>query len=785
MDLMDVMDMMDGMAAPASFLLSRRRGVRRLGFQSADRADATGLRGEVANDLGYDASWPNSFHLDSICPTGGGNVAGVKIEIHQEQWTGGVAMIRLRNAMAGRDGATSRRDELGQFELWAAGKSGIRREKSRSVAKASAFAKAMVDRMAELRGCSRIFEMSLDGEKAWGKDGEVARERGNERVYTVDLWAQAQTIDRENMANENPSDQSRIAARLSCRAGGGQVLSRVVSILLALHLMALCQGAKAGGEPAQMLAEAKREFSIQNRYLNIPIKNGAPKRKVTTLVDGRVLVSNDIELADGQPDWWAFMDVSAWRGQTLTLEMDNLPADSKALKSVEQSDSIQGAENLYREPLRGQFHFSSRRGWNNDPNGLCYFRGEYHLFYQHNPYGWDWGNMHWGHAVSPDLVHWREIGDVLAPDHLGPMFSGSAVVDWNNSSGLGKSPGRPAQVLIYTAAGNPFVQCIASSTDGREFTKFSGNPVVPHIAGGNRDPKVMWYEPGKKWVMVLYVDLAGANTIHFLSSRNLKDWTVMSHIESFAECPDFFQLSVDGDPSNKKWVLTGASSEYMVGAFDGTTFIPETAKLPGHRGAGFYAAQTFSDIPPEDGRRIRIGWLQTVTPGMPFNQSMSLPMELKLTSTPDGPRLTWTPVKELQSLRHHTWTFAPTTLQAESGNPLAGVKAELVELQSEFEPGDASEVVFNVRGASIIYDAKKQEISVNDHRAPAPLRGGKQRLRIFCDRTALEVFASDGLTYVPLPFAPKADDLDLGVKVNTGSARFNSLEVHELKSAWE
>lgn len=285
--------------------------------------------------------------------------------------------------------------------------------------------------------------------------------------------------------------------------------------------------------------------------------------------------------------------------------------------------------------------------------------------------------------------------------------------------------------------------------------------------------------------MVLYVDLNGANTIHFLSSPNLKDWTVMSHIESFAECPDFFQLPIDGDASNKKWVLTGASSEYMVGAFDGTTFTPETAKLPGHRGTGFYAAQTFSDIPAEDGRRIRIGWLQTATPGMPFNQSMSIPMELKLAGTPEGPRLTWTPVKELQSLRSHTWTFAPTTLLPGSANPLVTAKAELVELQSEFEPGDAGEVVFHVRGASILFDAKKQEISVNDHRAPAPLRGGRQQLRIFCDRTALEVFASGGLTYVPLPFAPKADDLDLGVEVKSGSVKFNSLEVHELKSAWE
>jgi len=428
-------------------------------------------------------------------------------------------------------------------------------------------------------------------------------------------------------------------------------------------------GAREDDKPPLLLANVKREFRIEKRYLNLPIKNGATKRKVTTLVDGSVEVKNDIELADSEPDWWAFMDVSAWRGKSITLEVDALPEDSKALSSVEQSDSIKGAEGLYREPLRGQFHFSSRRGWNNDPNGLSFFKGEYHLFYQHNPYGHEWGNMHWGHAVSLDLVHWRAIGDALAPDDFGPMFSGSAVVDWLNTSGLGR-PGQPAQVLIYAAAGNPAVQCIASSTDGRNYTKFSGNPVVRQISPGNRDPKVFWHQPSKKWVMALYVELNGAHTIQFLSSPNLKDWTVMSRVEGFFECPDFFELTVDGEASKKKWVLTAASSEYMVGSFDGAIFTPETAKLPGHRGSGFYAAQTFSDIPANDGRRIQIGWLQTATPGMPFNESMTIPLELNLLGTPEGPRLTWKPVKELQSLRVRSWNFAPTTLMPESANLL-------------------------------------------------------------------------------------------------------------------
>jgi sucrose-6-phosphate hydrolase SacC (GH32 family) len=536
-------------------------------------------------------------------------------------------------------------------------------------------------------------------------------------------------------------------------------------------------------KPPGLLTHVKREFKIEQRYLNIPIKNGAPKRVVTTLVDGRVAVKNDIELAPAEPDWWAPMDVSAWRGQTVTLQVDKLPEDSTALSAIEPGDTITGAENLYREPLRGQFHFSPRRGWNNDPNGLVLFHGEYHLFFQHNPYGWPWGNMHWGHAVSRDLVHWRELSDALAPDELGTMFSGSAVVDWANTSGFGKA-GQPPVVLFYTAAGERFTQCLAHSTDGRHFTKFSGNPVVKQITGGNRDPKVLWHEPTKQWVMTLYVEANKVHTIHFLTSPNLKDWTVTSRTDGFFECPDFFELPVDGDAAKKKWVLTAASSEYMVGTFDGTKFTPETPKLPGHGGRGFYAAQTFSDIPASDGRRIQIGWFQTETKGMPFNQSMTIPLELRLTATTDGPRLTWTPVRELETLRTETHRFDAMSLKPGHQNPLDAVRAELVEVRAEFEPGDASEVVFNIRDAMVIYDPKKQELSVADHRAPAPLRDGKQRLTIYCDRTGLEVFASDGLTYMPMPFNTQPDRRRLFLEARGGAANITALRVHELRSAW-
>ena len=543
--------------------------------------------------------------------------------------------------------------------------------------------------------------------------------------------------------------------------------------------------------PPGILTDARREFSASKRYLHIPIKNGAPKRVVSVLVNGQTMVKNDIELANGAPDWWAWMDISAWKGQPLTLQVNKLPEDSTALSLIEQSDELKGAQDLYREPLRGQLHFSPRRGWNNDPNGMVYYRGEYHLFFQHNPYGWGWGNMHWGHAVSKDLVHWKELGDPLAPDRFGPMFSGSAVVDRANTSGLGQ-PAKPPVVLIYTAAGDPTVQCIASSTDGRQFTKFEGNPVLGQITSGNRDPKVFWHEPTQRWVMVLYVGLPGnKHTIQFFTSPNLRDWKLGSITEGVAgsnylfECPDFFELAVDGDPAQKKWVLAAANGEYAVGSFDGTRFTPEHSKLTGQRGRGFYAPQTFSDIPERDGRRIQIGWFQTETKGMPFNQSMTLPYELRLARTPEGPRLTFTPVKELASLRARSHRFTQVRLSGTNAdNPAQAIQGELLEVRAEIDPGTASEVAFTVRGSAIVFDARKQELSVNGQRVPAPLRDGRQRLTIYCDRTGLEVFASDGLTYVPMPFQPHPSDRFVTVSAIAGTATLSALEIHELKSIW-
>ena len=240
------------------------------------------------------------------------------------------------------------------------------------------------------------------------------------------------------------------------------------------------------------------------------------------------------------------------------------------------------AKRLYEEKYRPQFHFTAKRGWDNDPNGLVFYKGEYHLFFQHNPFGNQWGNMTWGHAVSPDLVHWTQLRNAIEPDRMGTIFSGSAVVDWENTASFQTGP-EETLVAIYTAAGGtspeskgqPFTQCIACSNDrGRTFTKYRANPVVPHMVGDNRDPKVVWHVPTRKWIMTLYLS---GNDYRFLASPDLKTWAKLHDITvpGCAECPDFFEMTVDGEPGVTKWVWTAANDKYLVGMFDGERFCPE------------------------------------------------------------------------------------------------------------------------------------------------------------------------------------------------------------------
>lgn len=272
-------------------------------------------------------------------------------------------------------------------------------------------------------------------------------------------------------------------------------------------------------------------LKITKKYINLPVSHQMDRKKMTFEVKGAPERNFVIRLADGKPDYWVFCDVSSWKGKTLRISYEG---ESAGLEKIYQDDVIAGQDSLYKEKNRPQFHFTTRRGWINDPNGLVYYEGEYHLFYQHNPYEREWENMTWGHAVSRDLVHWEELPDALHPDELGTIFSGSAVIDYDNTAGFNKK-GEPALVAAYTVD-NPEKQrqCIAYSLDrGRTFTKYEGNPVIDSKAKWNskdtRDPKVFWYAPGKHWVMVL--NERDGHSIY--NSSDLKNWEYKSHVTGF------------------------------------------------------------------------------------------------------------------------------------------------------------------------------------------------------------------------------------------------------------
>jgi len=548
------------------------------------------------------------------------------------------------------------------------------------------------------------------------------------------------------------------------------------------------QGIRAS--PIDSAGKKSISFEAQKKWLQIPVKNGAVKRDVELLVNGEKVRWFNVELADGQPDWFAYLDISDWKGKSMELILDSLSSTSHAFAPIIQSDQDSNANQLYAEEYRGQFHFSPKRGWNNDPNGLAYYNGEYHLFFQHNPYGVDWGNMHWGHAVSTDLVHWKEIGEALYPDKDGTMFSGGGVVDVNNTSGFGKEKNFPL-VLFYTAAENTWDQSLAYSVDGRTFNKI-GKPVVKKITDGNRDPKVIWHEPTKKWVMILYVTEEGdQHAMHFFTSKNMKDWTPSSIVKGgigddryLFECPEFFELEIEGANGEKKWVLTGANSEYAIGTFDGITFTPEIERLNGQVGRDFYAAQTFSNEPK--GRRIEIGWWRTHTKdkGMVFNQSMSIPMELKLIKTGDGTRLSRTPVEELHALRKKEHSFVNKKIGGNSTSLLKDLKIDLAEIYVDFELGKAEGMVFDIRGVLVKYDVKKQELSVDGVKAKVPMTGKKLELTMYVDRTGLEIFANKGLVFMPININLDPENQSLAIKTNGGEAIINRLTVYELGSSW-
>lgn len=531
----------------------------------------------------------------------------------------------------------------------------------------------------------------------------------------------------------------------------------------------------------QLADAAQRTIKITKQYLNFPVSHRTDRARMTFTAKGTDDLSVVIRLAPGDADYWVFKDMTAYRGKTVTITYEG---NADGLSKIYESDQPAGQEEMYHEKNRPQFHFTTRRGWINDPNGLIFYDGEYHLFYQHNPYEREWENMHWGHAVSRDLVHWEELNDALYPDALGTMFSGSAVIDYENTSGFG-SKKNPAMVVAYTASSaNRQVQCIAYSLDrGRTFTKYEKNPVVDSKEKWNsvdtRDPRLFWYAPGGHWVMVL--NERDGHSIY--TSADLKEWTYQSHVTGFWECPELIELPVDGDKTRTKWVMYGASGTYMIGSFDGKRFTPEGGKYCYTTGS-IYAAQTINNIPASDGRRIQIGWGRISHPDMPFNGMMLLPTELTLQTTKEGIRLVNRPVKEVETLCHPVKAWQNLTSDEANSQLKEFYSADRLRIRTTFKLSHATSAGFNLFGQRIIdYDMNGNTLNGRFYSPQTPT-SMELTADIYVDRTSIEVFIDGGLYSYSMERRPDVNNKE-GFHFWGNRIEVKSLEVFSVDSIWK
>lgn len=526
---------------------------------------------------------------------------------------------------------------------------------------------------------------------------------------------------------------------------------------------------------------ADLSIRITKRYLNIPVSQAQERGTMEFSVGGKKERSFKIRLADSEPEYWVFCDMAKLKGKTITISYNGNPS---GLSKIYQDDKINGQDSLYREKNRPQFHFTTRRGWINDPNGLIFYEGEYHLFYQHNPYEKEWENMSWGHAVSKDMVHWQELPVALSPDDLGTMFSGSAVIDYNNTAGFNKG-NTPAMVAFYTVDGNDRqVQCMAYSLDkGRTWTKYKGNPLIDSKDKWNsrdtRDPRVFWYKPGNHWVMVL--NERDGHSIY--NSSNLKDWEFQSHTTGFWECPELFELPIDGDASKTKWVMYGASSTYMLGSFDGKKFTPESGKHYFTTGT-MYAAQTYTNIPENDGRRIQIGWARLSHPGMPFNGMMLLPTELTLKNTKNGVRMFSVPVKETEQLFESAGRWS-NLKEGDANDKLKAFNdSDRLRIRTTIKLSHATGAGLKLFGQQLLdYDMNFKLINGTFY-SPEDMTSMEISADIYIDRTSVEVFVDDGAYSYSMQRRddPKNNE---GFRFWGNDIEVKNLEVFKVKSIWE
>ena len=517
----------------------------------------------------------------------------------------------------------------------------------------------------------------------------------------------------------------------------------------------------------------KIEIDITQTYLNFPIgKDASRKLMQISLPDGTAGREFGIQLAENKVEYWSYLDVSEYKGKKITL---TYKGSNEQLARIYQSEKIRGADTLYKEKFRPLFHYSVKRGWLNDVNGPIYLNGAYHLFYQNYHYGTDWhtGFMYWGHAVSKDMLHWEEQRHALELDSLGSPWSGTTVIDKENTAGFGKG----ALLVFYTAydfLASEQKQCLAYSTDGGQtFQRYVKNPIIDNrLELGTvdvRDPKVFWHEPTKKWVMALFEK----DGIGFYLSSNLLSWERVSKFKGLHECPDIFELPVEGRNGEKKWVLHGASADYLIGNFNGREFIPETPKLRyAHGKSGsddiLYAGQTFGNMP--DQRTVQIAWGRGISHfDMPFSQIMLLPTEFTLKDTPAGVRLFAKPIREIASLHKSTSTW--NNLQPEQINAeLRKAKTGSLHLVSDFVLKKVGVVRISYNG-ELLCELTDKELSQKNN-----------RLDVFVDKDVAEIFANDGEQYLIRHLANPTNDH--GLEISSHQVTLNKVSLHEMATVW-
>lgn len=469
---------------------------------------------------------------------------------------------------------------------------------------------------------------------------------------------------------------------------------------------------------------------------------------------------------------------------------------------------------------RPTWHFSPKENWINDPNGLVYFEGEYHMFYQYHPYGTTWGPMHWGHAVSTDLIHWEELDIALHPDDNGTIFSGSAVIDWNNTTGF--FPNKPGIVAIFTSHkdgihGGPAVQAqsLAYSHDqGRSWTKYDGNPVLRSEDKVDfRDPKVFWHPPTEQWIMAL----ATGQSITFFTSSDLKEWTLASEFgdgigihDGVWECPDLFPLTIEGT-NTTKWVLlvsvgdnpeleSGSLTQYFIGSFDGITFRPddEIVRILDH-GRDNYAGVSFSDIPKQDGRRIYLGWMSNwryanQVPTSGWRGAMTIPRVLELKQMNDETILVQRPVEEADSYFSQVH-LTSTDLEMIGGTPKEftwGLHA--LDLNITFDMGSAHVLELIIKHAdqqhsTITYSAADGTFTV-DRRSAGQVAFSEMfakpqsvtiiprdslELRLMLDTGSMELFMNGGEHALTSLLFPESTCEKLTIQATGGSVNIRKL----------